>query len=121
MTTTRIHLQYGTTGIPVDLPSANVHVIEPRFVPGLPDEAEAFRTAVRAPLAGPPLRDRIAAHERVAVVIPDGTTGDSIEANREDWSALGSLRRLEAPQVASEVPALAEFCGGGGLWVLTIF
>ena len=47
----RTHLQYGTTGLDVDLPSENVTVITPRFVPGLPDERAAFEEAVRHPLA----------------------------------------------------------------------
>ena len=47
----RTHLQYGTTGLDVDLPSDNVTVITPRFVAGLPDERAAFQDAVRRPLA----------------------------------------------------------------------
>jgi nickel-dependent lactate racemase len=70
---TRVTLQYGRTGLAVDLPSDRVTVVEPRFVPGLPDEAAAFRAAVRAPIGGAPLRERIGARERVAVVIPDHT------------------------------------------------
>lgn len=70
---TRVTLQYGRTGLAVDVPSRHVTVVEPRFVPGLPDEAGAFRAAVRAPLGGAPLREAIRAHERVAVVIPDHT------------------------------------------------
>jgi nickel-dependent lactate racemase len=69
----RARLQYGADGLEVDLPSANVTLLEPRFIPGLPDEAAAFREAVERPLAGPPLRALIAAEDRVAVVIPDIT------------------------------------------------
>ena len=57
----RARLQYGTSGLEVDLPTANVTVLEPRFVPGLPDEAAAFREAVERPLAGPPLRELVRA------------------------------------------------------------
>jgi nickel-dependent lactate racemase len=70
---TRVTLQYGRTGLPVDLPSANVTLVEPQFVPGLPDEAEAFRAALRAPIGCPPLRETVRAGDRVAVVIPDHT------------------------------------------------
>ncbi|MBM3855480.1 MAG: DUF2088 domain-containing protein, partial [Verrucomicrobia bacterium] len=70
---TRVNLQYGHTGLTVEVPSTNVTVVEPRFVPGLPDEAAAFRAAVRAPLGGPPLREVVRAGERVAIVIPDHT------------------------------------------------
>ncbi len=69
----KVHLQYGTQGLDVDIPSANVRVIEPRFVAGLPDEAAAFTQAVRQPIGGRPLRDCVAAHDRVAIVIPDLT------------------------------------------------
>ena len=69
----RARLQYGTSGLEVDLPAANVTLLEPRFLPGLPDEAAAFREAVEHPLAGPPLRELVRATDRVAVVIPDLT------------------------------------------------
>jgi lactate racemase len=69
----RVALQYGKGGLELELPAGNLTVVEPRFVPGLPDEAAAFREAVRAPLGGLPLRERVRAHERVAVVIPDHT------------------------------------------------
>ena len=70
---TSIHLQYGRTGLELKLRAGNITVVAPRHVPGLPDEAAAFRTAVRAPFGGVPLRDRVRAHEKVAVVIPDHT------------------------------------------------
>ena len=69
----RTRLQYGTDGLAVDLPSSNVTILEPRFVPGLPDEAAAFREAVERPVAGPPLRDLVRSTDRVAIVIPDLT------------------------------------------------
>jgi nickel-dependent lactate racemase len=69
----RVHLQYGREGLDVEIPGAEVSVIEPRFVSGLPDEAAAFREAVRAPIGAPPLRETVKAGERVAVVIPDLT------------------------------------------------
>jgi nickel-dependent lactate racemase len=69
----KVHLQYGRDGLDVEIPSERVRVIEPTFVPGLPDEEAAFTEAVRAPIGGKPLRECVAAHERVAVVIPDIT------------------------------------------------
>ncbi len=68
-----VHLEYGRDGLDVEIPSSRVRVVEPAFVPGLADEAAAFRQAVRAPIESAPLRERIKAHERVAVVIPDIT------------------------------------------------
>jgi nickel-dependent lactate racemase len=66
------HLQYGRDGLAVELPG-DATVLAPRFVPGVPDEAAGFREAVRAPLAGPPLAERVKTGDRVAVVIPDIT------------------------------------------------
>ncbi|MCG6928896.1 MAG: nickel-dependent lactate racemase [Acidobacteria bacterium] len=69
----KVRLQYGHTGLAVDIPSDRVTVIEPRFVEGLTDEAQAFREAVRQPIGSAPLREIVGAGNRVAVVIPDST------------------------------------------------
>jgi len=68
-----VTLQYGTTGLAVDLPPARVDVIVPRHVEGLADEASGFVDAVRQPIESSPLRSLIGPGERVAVVIPDLT------------------------------------------------
>ncbi len=68
-----IHLQYGTDGIAINLPDANTTVFNPKFLPGLPDEAASFQDAVRHPINAEPLRERIKAADKVAVVIPDLT------------------------------------------------
>ncbi len=69
----RIRLQYGTEGLELSTDAPDVTVIAPRFLPGLPDEAGAFRDAVRAPIDAAPLRELVRARDRVAVVIPDIT------------------------------------------------
>ena len=69
----RVHLEYGTEGLELEVPSSQVEVITPRFVPGLPDESAAFRAAVRDPMGGKPLRETVRPGERVAVVIADIT------------------------------------------------
>jgi nickel-dependent lactate racemase len=69
----RVHLQYGREGLDVDVPGADVTVLEPRFVPGLADEASAFADAVRRPIGARPLREVVRASERVAIVVPDLT------------------------------------------------
>jgi len=69
----KVHLQYGREGLDVLIPGTNVTVVEPRFVPGLPDEAAGFREAVRQPIGARPLREVVKARDRVAVVIPDLT------------------------------------------------
>ncbi len=69
----KIKLQYGTAGLDLEIDAPNVTVVEPRFVPGLPDEASAFRDALRRPIGARPLKDQIAATDKVAIVIPDIT------------------------------------------------
>lgn len=68
-----IHLQYGTDGIAINLPDANTTIFNPKFLPGLSDEAASFEAAVRNPINAEPLRERIKASDKVAVVIPDLT------------------------------------------------
>lgn len=67
------HLQYGKAGLHVEIPSNNVTVLAPRFLPGLPDEAAAFSEAVRQPINTAPLKELIRSTDKVAVVIPDIT------------------------------------------------
>ncbi|HLX64058.1 MAG TPA: nickel-dependent lactate racemase [Planctomycetota bacterium] len=69
----KIHLQYGTSGLEVEFPSNNITVLAPKFVEGLCDEAGGFRKAARAPIGSKPLRDLVAARDKVAIVIPDIT------------------------------------------------
>jgi nickel-dependent lactate racemase len=66
-------LQYGKGDLAVEVPSSDVTVLAPKTEEGLPDEAAAFREAVRDPIGGRPLRELVGAGERVAVVIPDIT------------------------------------------------
>ena len=70
----RIKLAYGREGLWIDLPDdAPVTVIEPRFVPGLPDERTAIIQALRAPRGTPPLRDLAGRDDTVAIVFSDLT------------------------------------------------
>jgi nickel-dependent lactate racemase len=69
----KIHLQYGASGLDLATDAPNVTIVEPRFVPGLPDEAGAFREALRNPIQARPLKEQVGANDRVAVVIPDIT------------------------------------------------
>ncbi len=69
----QVQLQYGRYGLRVDIPSDRAHVIEPRFLPGLPDEAAEFQAAVRHPIGSAPLTNLIKASDRVALVVPDLT------------------------------------------------
>ncbi len=69
----KVRLAYGRSGLDVDLPDANVDVVEPQYVEGLPDEAAALRAALRRPLGTPPLRELVRPQDTVAIVFSDIT------------------------------------------------
>src|SRR4051812_19749750 len=69
----KVSVQFGKTGLDVEIPSKRVTVVEPIFLPGLPDEAAGFRQAVERPINSKPLAELIKATDRVAIVIPDHT------------------------------------------------
>lgn len=70
----RIRLAYGQSGLWIDLPeNAPVTVIEPKLVPGLPDEQAAIAKALRSPIGSAPLWDLVNAKDSVAVVFSDLT------------------------------------------------
>jgi nickel-dependent lactate racemase len=69
----KVHLQYGLEGLVAELPTDKVTILEPRFLPGLDDEGAEFVKAVRAPINCAPLREIVAAGDRVAIVIADIT------------------------------------------------
>ncbi len=68
----RVEFAYGRNGFSVELPD-RTDVIEPRFVPGLPDEAAAIREALREPIESPPLADLVEPGDTVVVVHTDIT------------------------------------------------
>ncbi len=70
----RLKLAYGREGLWIELPDdAPVTVIEPQYVPGLPDEQAAIRAALRSPMGTPPLGDLVRPNDTVAVVFSDLT------------------------------------------------
>jgi nickel-dependent lactate racemase len=70
----RIKLAYGKAGLWIDLPDAwPVTVVEPRFVPGLPDPAVALTGALRQPIGAPALRAAVRSEHRVGVIFSDIT------------------------------------------------
>jgi nickel-dependent lactate racemase len=69
-----IKLAYGKTGLPLELDdSLDVTVVEPVFVPALPDPGAAVREALEAPVGSPPLRDLVRPGMRIGVVFSDIT------------------------------------------------
>jgi nickel-dependent lactate racemase len=70
----RVKIAYGKTGLPLELDdSLDVRVVEPSFVPALPDPAAAVREALRGPIGSPPLAGLVRPGMRVGVVFSDIT------------------------------------------------
>ncbi|HEY9595038.1 MAG TPA: lactate racemase domain-containing protein, partial [Spirochaetia bacterium] len=71
---TKARLAYGDGYITVSIPDGmNVRVVEPTFVPALPDPMGAIRDSLRHPTASPPLREMVRPTDTVAVVFSDIT------------------------------------------------
>ncbi|HEY2594964.1 MAG TPA: nickel-dependent lactate racemase [Chloroflexota bacterium] len=68
----RVELAYGRGGLSVDL-DADADVIEPRYLPGLPDETVAIRGALRAPQYGQPLSAVVTRGASVGISVCDVT------------------------------------------------
>ena len=49
-----VELAYGHLHLPVQVPD-DATILRPKLVPGLPDDAEAIRAALRAPIGSLPL------------------------------------------------------------------
>src|SRR5688500_13062571 len=68
----RVNLPYGRSALQVELPDSS-RVLTPPAVAPLPDPARAVLEALRSPVAGPALRERVRAGQSVAVVLSDIT------------------------------------------------
>lgn len=68
----RVDLAYGRSGLSVEL-DTEADVIEPRYVSGVPDEPAAIRSALQAPLSGPPLSAVVPRGASVGISVCDVT------------------------------------------------
>ena len=71
--TMQVRLAYGDDGLVVDLPEDRTTVVEPSYQAGATDPAALLTTALRTPVAGPPLREIVRPGQTVAISICDGT------------------------------------------------
>jgi lactate racemase len=69
----KLRLAYGTTGLDIEVAPERTTVVEPTHRPGVADPPAALRRALRFPVAGPPLRDRVKPGQTVAISACDGT------------------------------------------------
>ena len=68
-----IKLAYGKNGLTINMPDERTTVIEPTYVPGLPDEEGALRIAIRNPVGADPLRGIVGSDQTVAISVCDIT------------------------------------------------
>lgn len=68
-----VRLAYGTAGLDIEVDPAVTTVVEPAHEPAVADPAAALRAALRRPVAGPPLRERVRPGQSVAISACDGT------------------------------------------------
>ena len=69
----KVRLAYGGGGLEVELPEERTTVVEPAYHEGAADETAVLRAALRAPVAGPPLRELARPGMKVAISMCDGT------------------------------------------------
>src|SRR5690349_12518047 len=67
-----VDLAYGRSGLVAEV-ADEADVIEPRYLPGLGDEAGAIVDALRAPQSGPALRAVVSKGARVGISVCDVT------------------------------------------------
>jgi len=69
-----IHLDYGKTGLEVNLPDKHaVTVVEPKHLPGLANQHEAIRKALREPIGSRPLRELVKPGNSIGIIFNDIT------------------------------------------------
>jgi nickel-dependent lactate racemase len=69
----RVELAYGDGHLVIDLPADRTTVVTPAYRAAVADERGAVVEALRRPLAGPPLRERVRPGQTVAISVCDGT------------------------------------------------
>jgi nickel-dependent lactate racemase len=91
---TKVRVAYGDDGLDIEVDAAALTVVEPIFSAPAPDPSTALRRALRAPVAGPPLRDRIRPGQTVAIAACDITRPQP--------------RRLMIPALLAELDGLVD-------------
>ena len=68
-----VDLAYGKTGLQLEVPDERTTVIEPAYLPALPDERGAIRNAIRNPIGARPLRLTVRSEQTVTISVCDIT------------------------------------------------
>ncbi|MDX3235182.1 nickel-dependent lactate racemase [Streptomyces sp. ME03-5709C] len=69
----KVRLAYGRSGLEIDVDPSRTTVVEPVHHRAAADQADVLRAALRDPIAGPPLRERVRPGQTVAISACDGT------------------------------------------------
>jgi len=69
----KVRLAYGESGLDLEVDSARTTVVEPVHHKAAPDQSAVLTRALREPVSGPPLRERIRPGQTVAISACDGT------------------------------------------------
>ncbi|WP_194893773.1 nickel-dependent lactate racemase [Catenulispora pinisilvae] len=69
----RVRLAYGESGLDIDVDPAVTTVVEPVHHKAAADQSAVLLAALRDPVAGPPLRERVRRGQTVAISACDGT------------------------------------------------
>lgn len=70
----KVTLAYGKNGLALNLPDGwPVTVVEPKFVPAVPDPTAALRQAIQSPHNSPPLAGLVKPTDRVGIIFNDIT------------------------------------------------
>ena len=68
----KVKLSYGKNGLMVNLPDYT-KVIEPQFLPALPDQHGALKDAIRNPISTQPLRQSVVLGQKIGISVCDIT------------------------------------------------
>ncbi|MFJ8723333.1 nickel-dependent lactate racemase [Streptomyces sp. NPDC093269] len=69
----KVRLAYGRSGLDIEVDPRAATVVEPVHHEGAADQVAVLRAALRDPVAGPPLRERVRPGQTVAISACDGT------------------------------------------------
>ncbi|WP_431946907.1 nickel-dependent lactate racemase [Actinacidiphila sp. bgisy167] len=90
----KLRLAYGRSGLEIDVDPRRTTVVEPVHHKAAADQAAVLRAALRDPVAGPPLRERVRPGQTVAISACDGTRPQP--------------RRLMIPAVLDELDGVVD-------------
>ncbi len=96
-----VRVAYGSTGLGVELPEDRTTVVQPMHQPAAAVPRDVLITALRQPVAGPPLREVVAHGQSVAISVCDIT-----RPQPREWMVRAILDELDGIVTSSDVTIL---------------